>query len=209
MPSLREAPKASRRETPRPAPWPTERVLLLGALMFVVLSSLYSAANVLHWREPAVLPWTIVDRAVPFVDWTVWIYLSHFAMQGWLVWESARARDPRPLFAVALSAAISISIFFAFPTTTGAWPWAPGPVSALGFNLLSRLNTPANSLPSMHVSLAALAAATVARVRPSRTLVAIAWACAVIASTLTAKQHTAVDVPAGLAVAWLSWRITR
>lgn len=189
-------------------PWPRERVALAGAALYTLVSLLYSASNLFHWRAPTPLAWTAFDRAVPFVGWTIWIYLSHFALQAWLVVELARARAPRPLASVALASAAALTAFTLFPTTLGPdWPWRPGPLSQLGYELVARLNTPANSFPSMHVALAALAAAGVSRVRPSARAVAVLWAAAVCVSTLTAKQHTAADVPAGLAVAWLSWRI--
>ena len=190
--------------------WPPKRILAAGAALYLVMSVLYGAANLWHWRAPFVMPVSGVDRAIPFVDWSIWIYLSHFAMQAWLVAELARQGTLRPLAAVAWASVVSISAFFIFPTTLPVLSAFPsGPLSQAGFLLVERLNTPANSFPSLHVSLAAIAATALWRMGPKHGAIAVAWATAIVLSTLTARQHTALDVPAGLAVAWLSWRLSR
>jgi membrane-associated phospholipid phosphatase len=183
-------------------PWPRRRILILGFLLYCAMSTLYGAANLWHWRAPSPMPLTAVDRAIPFLDWTIWIYLSHFAMQGWLVYELSKRGDIRPLAAVAYASAVSISAFFVWPTILPALSSAPDSSSALGFRIVDWLNTPANSFPSLHVALAAIAAYAL------KGPVAVLWAAAIMVSTLTAHQHTSLDVPAGLAVAWLAWRLS-
>ncbi len=189
--------------------WPRRRVLFASAVLYSAISVGYEIANVWHWRPPFVLPWTSLDRAIPFIDWTIWIYLSHFVMQAWLVVELAHEGVHEPLAAVAYASAISIALFFVLPTALQEQRfWRPGPWAEQGFRLADRLNTPANCIPSLHVALAAIAARAICRLGPIRGAFAVVWAAAIIISTLTAKQHTAVDVPAGLVVAWLSWRLS-
>jgi membrane-associated phospholipid phosphatase len=177
------------------------KTLACGIALYAAISLAYTITNVSHRTPPMVLPWSAVDAAIPFLDWSIWIYLSHFALIAWSVFANAAQEAPERLIPAAWAGLLSTAFFFAFPTTIIEWPGQAGPVSAYGFRLIGLLNTPANSLPSMHVALAALAAWSLRR--PS----AGAWAALIALSTLTAKQHTAIDVPAGLALAWLSVRL--
>lgn len=181
-------------------------VLAAGLASYAAICLAYSTTNLWHWRPPTVLPWSGLDDAVPFLDWTVWIYLSHFALVAWGVLAVAQGGDARRLLPAGWATLLCCAVFIAYPTAIDPWPQAPGPLFAPAFRLLERLNTPANALPSMHVVLAALAAWSL-RDAPGRRW-AFAWAAVVCLSTVTAKQHTVVDVPAGLAVVWLALKLS-
>jgi membrane-associated phospholipid phosphatase len=80
-------------------------------------------------------------------------------------------------------------------------PADAGPLSALLLTALRTFDTPSSCLPSLHVAISVVSALLVFRERPRLSLALLAWAAAIAVSTLTTKQHYAVDVVSGAALA--------
>jgi hypothetical protein len=132
------------------------------------------------------------DAKIPFVAGTVWIYLWLFPAS---LLPLFLVRCPRlfrrTIVAYALVIAASLIVFAAFPVTSRELRESAGPLdrntlSPWAVATLYRLDPPYNLFPSLHLSVAALAAMS-------------AWMVAV--SVLTVKQHFIADAAAGLVLA--------
>lgn len=187
-------------------------------LSLVVVVALYGVGKLgATWSEPTVLPLTALDRALPFLPWTVWIYgtVTWVSLVAWLTIPD-RATGARLFTAMTLASLTCCAVFLVFPT---AFPRALFPVpvgDSATIDELTRLrlaDSPSNCLPSLHVALAwgiALTWAGSLRTREgagpriARAAI-IAWAIGISLTTVTTKQHFFLDVPTGAAVGVLSW----
>lgn len=155
------------------------------------------------------LPLTALDRATPFWPATVWAYFALLACEVALPlcvrgWEEFR----RLLAGYAIAMGVAFATYALYPTH---YPRPEPPesanLSAWAYGTLVALDTPECCLPSGHVIVPVLAAWSVARDRRS------AWPLVVVAllvpSVLTTKQHYALDVAAGLALAALAIVVAR
>ena len=167
---------------------------------------LYLLTGRVHLGEPALLPASAMDRRIPFVGWTVWIYHTQLFFLLASVGIMRRAATiTRALYAMAAASLISFAVFFVYPTTLPRAEPAAGALTRRAFALLYSLDGPTNCLPSLHVALACIAALGVSAERQWARRVAWSWAALITISTLTTKQHYLVDVLAGLCVAVLCW----
>lgn len=176
------------------------------AIAYPVFCGLYLGAAQLHWREPMVLRPGALDAAIPFLPWSIWVYLSQFAL---LPASIVKARDDADrgtaLFAMLAAAAIAAVVFVLWPTTLPR-PFAPADgITGAAWTLLHAADTPYNSLPSLHVALAAIAGAVLWR--SGRPALALAWPLAIALSTLTTRQHVLLDAAAGLLLAAAAWSL--
>jgi membrane-associated phospholipid phosphatase len=162
--------------------------LLTIFIAYIVFCVIYLGAPRLAWHSPRLLSPSVIDRAVPFAPWTIAIYASQFGILFFALW---RARTVRPILAAAAVATIGAAIIFiVFPTAI-----ARPRIDNAAFEALWTFDVATNCFPSLHVALAMIAAAfwPDRRWRPAAAL----WAMAIVASTMTTKQHYAVDVAGG------------
>src|SRR6185436_14225959 len=122
---------------------------------YLVFCLFYLGAAAIDLRPPQLLQPSLIDRAIPFLPWTIALYLTTIA---------------RPA------------------------------VDSAAFDGLWLFDVPENCFPSLHVSLAIIAAAYWPRAR----WIGIAWAIAIAVSTMTTKQHYFVDVAGGIAMGFLT-----
>lgn len=150
---------------------------------------------------------TPLDRRIPFIASTVWIYLWVFPATLVPVFF-VRCRDLFRRTVLAYAAVISISLvcFVAFPVTslglrvdlttidvTHFSPWAVSVVYAL--------DPPFNLFPSLHLSTATIAAFSAWKARRSWGAAMFAGVALIGVSICTVKQHFLVDGIAGVALA--------
>lgn len=163
------------------------------------------------------VPETGLDRAIAFQpDW-IWLY-SSLALLVPLAPALAPDTDALRRYAIGLTLLCvpCFVLFFVFPVE-GPRP-ASAPDHALYAWMVS-VDRSTNSLPSLHAGLAVYSLLFIARVlwheRPLRTrivwdVLGWMWGAAILYSTLATKQHWAVDLPTGMAIAWgahwLAWR---
>ncbi len=161
------------------------------------------------------VPLTELDRAIPFIPWTVWPY-GTVTVTAFIAWLLVPDRRAAARFAVAIAACsvVCCLFFIAVPT---AYPRhlypTPIGVSATLTEIaeLRDADSPTNCFPSLHVALAwAIAPTLMLRLGRFGPLIAWAWASVVAACTLTTKQHFVVDLPTGMAIGsgarWLAVR---
>ncbi|MFN7147272.1 MAG: phosphatase PAP2 family protein, partial [Myxococcota bacterium] len=164
--------------------------------------------------EPArLLPLTDLDRAIPFLPWTVWIYGSgsKAALLAWLLVPDGRA-GRRLFLTLALCSVVTCTFFVLWPTTypRELYPLPAGDTATLvELADLRAADSPTNCFPSLHVALAwGLALCWSGFLRRGRFL-PLVWAAAVSVGTLTTKQHYVVDVPAGALIGVGAWWVVR
>ena len=187
----------------------SRRAHLVAAVTTIVLcAAMYFIPQ--HWRfaTPRELPLTALDRVIPFWPLTGVVY---FAMFAFLLGTFLALRDREPatrfLYASLLAQLVGMVCFLFWPTQypRELFP-LPASSSALGAALVNYVRTndaPVNCLPSLHVCTLTLCALAL---RGSRWFVpAVLFAVACAASTLTFKQHYAVDALAGAALGGLAW----
>lgn len=180
--------------------WRNLKVLLPLA---VLNATAYLLLNHHPPREPVLLPLTLVDRATPFLVWTVWVYavllLCDIALPIWIR-DLRIFNDAVRAFAVAL--VLNVTVWSLWPTTYPRPPLPRGDsLSERFYRLLMSTDTPICCFPSSHIAIPALALWALSREHPRQA--PLLWgAFAVLApSILTTKQHYAVDLFGGLAVA--------
>lgn len=150
---------------------------------------------------------TPLDAAIPFAAWTVWIYLGVFptAYLPLFVVRSPRLFR-RTMLSYLLAMTASYAIFVLFPVTSTGLRVAASRldatrVSGWAVALLYRLDPPYNLFPSLHLSIATLAAAAAFKA-DRRIGIATAIGVALIGvSICTVKQHFVLDGLGGVALA--------
>ena len=189
------------------------RAGLAAAAMATVL---YLTANHYHLIAPVLLPMTWIDRSVPFVPGTVWIYTSEyifFAMVYVLTRDMANTN--KYLYSFLALQITSVAIFWFWPTTypRGDYP-LPDDLGALTYYLFSSLretDTPTNCAPSLHVSSCYLSSFIFLDEQRGKFPFFFLWASSVAVSTLTTKQHYLIDVVLGFMMAvifyWIFHRL--
>lgn len=190
-----------------------------GALWIVglcVIVFFYGLGKLELVREPAELPLTALDHAIPFVPWTVWLYgtITWASLAAWLTLPH-RAAAARLMAAITVASAACALVFVVWPTTfpRGLYPLPEG-LDARTLAELTELrddDSPSNCFPSLHVALAWGIALTWASYLRPRWLspLPVLWALVVSVTTVTTKQHYVVDVPAGMLVGGLAFWAAR
>lgn len=180
-------------------------VLCLFVGAFPLYHRLTRATEALAARSLAIA-W---DHMLPF--WPEWGYVYHFVAFSVLL-PVFIVKD-RELFRRIGLAAFAVELttfilFFVFPVRMDR-P-ALGAASSFadwGMHLLYSMDSAYGSFPSLHVSLATLAALSCLSVDVWLGLLAAVIASAIALSTLFVKQHFVLDVVAGTALGALAWAL--
>jgi membrane-associated phospholipid phosphatase len=212
VPRLARAPTIGARRLPRLRLPLIDRGLRIpaiigGGLLLVVL---FMVPARIHLGRPTVLDRAAIDDAIPFLEWTIWAYASYYPFLILAVWLP---RDDRlrgdAVYGLLLASAIGLIIFTLWPTSI--IPESPSLAGATGFlwSLLFSVDTMVNALPSMHVAHTSLATVALGSRNHLWRIIAPVWAMLIILSTLTTKQHYAIDLPGGVALAALCFVLVR
>ena len=182
------------------------RALALTVFTYAVILAGYVACRQQPFFPARELTLSSIDRAVPFVPETVWVYGTvSYATLFALFWIRDRAALRRLVLTLITAAAICWLGFALYPVAfpRHAYP-LPAEITASTARLaeLRLSDYPDNCLPSLHVALATALARTLAEKHEPRFLRVLAplWALAIAISTLTVKQHYFVDVWTGALV---------
>ena len=155
-----------------------------------------------------------IDSAVPFLPWTVCIYFFGCFLFWFFLYRRVaalpRQSSDRFFCANLLGKAICFFFFTFFPTTmTQPVPDGPGIWEAC-MRFVYWVDEPNNLFPSLHCFIAWLCWAGIRGNKQVSLLwrvSALLMAVAVCISTLTTRQHVMVDVPAGILLSELCWRL--
>ena len=180
-------------------------VLTTGAVAFFVIGYFAVGRNVDPARARDLA--TALDARIPFIARSVWVYLWVFpaSLLPLFVVRCPRLFR-RTILAYSLAIAASLIVFVAFPVTSIALradraaldvtclsPWAVA--------VLYRLDPPVNLFPSLHLSIAALAALSAWKARRPYGLLGFVGVALIAVSICTVKQHFVLDGLGGAALA--------
>jgi membrane-associated phospholipid phosphatase len=151
------------------------------------------------------------DSAIPFMPWTICIYLGCFFFWFYLyrlVSRLPRQEADRFFCANLLGKGVSFIVFVLFPTTMPRPELGGGTVWIALMRILYVIDAPDNLFPSMHCMIAWLCWVGIRRNRRvplSWQIAALLMAVAVCLSTLTIRQHVLMDVVGGILLSELSY----
>jgi membrane-associated phospholipid phosphatase len=191
---------------------PLERRRRIAGMIFIgaFIGIFYQMPLQLRIFEPHYLEATAIDRAIPFVEWTVWFYCSYYIF---LFLPFAVCKDDirpaRALYSLMAAAMIACLIFVLWPTRAVDQVVSYDGPTGLLWNLLQAVDRPGNYFPSLHVANACIVARALTREGGRWRWIAPLWAFAIIVSTVTTKQHFFIDVPAGIFLGWFCVKLVR
>jgi len=152
-----------------------------------------------------VLPLTAFDRLIAFWPAVLPIYLS---LWGYIALPVLLAKDKRELwsfsFGCAAMTALALVVFWFMPTAIPNFTIDATPGTSLHF--LKTVDSAGNAFPSLHVSFSVFTCIVLARqLRDAGApawlrLFNVAWAVAIVYSTMAVRQHVLIDVLGGLAL---------
>ena len=155
--------------------------------------------------EPTLVSYTRVDQAIPFVLWTIVIYVT-FYLQISLMFLLAESRKAlREIFILYFWGGCLLSAFYFLMPTVHHYP-NPVPeccgVLEWIFLKIRYLDVAANQFPSGHTLFSLIGPFyMLASGRKTKGWLFLIWGLAITASTLTVKQHNAYDAVAGISFA--------
>jgi membrane-associated phospholipid phosphatase len=156
---------------------------------------------------------TPLDDMIPFLPASIWVYSCVYtAMLLPLFVVRCKRLFRRVVVAYAFVISVSATCFAAFPVTSlGFRPEltsiADAPFHLWGLKLNLFLDPPVNLMPSLHLSIATLAALVAWQVRRAYGVLALALTVAIAVSVLTLKQHYWLDAVAGFVLGGAAWAI--
>jgi membrane-associated phospholipid phosphatase len=178
--------------------------LVLGYLAFVAL---YLGSAGVHLRSPVLLQPTDLDALIPFLESSIWVYVSQFVLLPLSLYVARDDADrSHAFYSMLFATAIAACVFLIWPTQIDRPSIAMNGITGMLWRMLYVTDTPGNCFPSLHVALAAISGVALWR-RGWRSL-SLAWPLLIAASTLTTRQHVMVDVAGGAVLAALAWHLT-
>ncbi len=187
----------------------------VGLWLAVIATALYVGSNHFHMFAPRLLPFWWVDEAVPFLPWSVWLYISEYIFFPAVYFSSRDLNNLNKYFySFLFLQSLSVLIFIIWPTTypRELFPLSSDldPLTFFVFSSLRAADTAANCCPSLHVSSVYLSSFIFLDDQRQKFPYFFVWGSLIAASTLTTKQHYMVDVIAGflmaLGVYWIFHR---
>jgi len=181
--------------------WKLKLLLTLVLTILFCVPYLYLARHAFFPVRQVPAIW--IDRAAGFEPRWVWVYQSVYLLTGCLPWlADSRAQLMQYLRGFAMLSLTCFAIFLFFPTKI-ARPEVAEPSGM--YALLMLYDGPYNALPSLHAGFLYFTLAFVQRIYsrlPSgMSIVLLTWSLLILWSTLATKQHYALDLLAGIALA--------
>ena len=167
---------------------------------------LYLASNHFQIFSASTLDMLWLDRNIPFLADSVWLYFSYFAIFILSYhFESDKEYLNKYFYGLLALNLISNLIFVFFPVAY-VRDHAPliaseGSLTRWCFELIFLLDPPRNCYPSLHVSIAFFAAFHWLARNNTKFAMFLTWAVLISMSTLTTKQHYVVDTISGFILA--------
>jgi membrane-associated phospholipid phosphatase len=152
--------------------------------------------------QGVLLPETALDRAIPYRDSAIWLYLSFFILIPYAYLAADAARVRWLARALALSAVLCGVVFLLYPTTLAYPPVGEGNAwSTQALRMLQSFDSTQNCLPSLHGALTLLCVwALCDKRQPLRSALALVLGVAICYAIIALRRHVSIDLAAGLAV---------
>ena len=147
------------------------------------------------------------ELQIPFVPGFIYVYLS-IVLVLVLPLFSLEKRQLDALARSFLAATVVAGlVYLVLPAQLAVTRPETVPGHQFAFGLLYRLALPHNLFPSLHITYATLVLGVIAQAEQSRLvrLLLMLWLLLLYASVLLVRQHQVADIPAGMALAALSY----
>lgn len=182
--------------------WPT------GLLVCFISGSLYLSSNHLLLFKARQLSIGSIDKNVPFIPETVWIYVSLFLLIPYVYYLNRCVVSlNKHIYSFFFTICFSVLLFWFFPTSYPRElfpiPESTDPWTSHLISLIRTVDGPTNCAPSLHVSISYQIAFGFLEDRKEYFPFVLLWATFLSFSTLTTKQHYFFDVTTGFALALL------
>lgn len=191
---------------------PRHKLVLLVALPVLFGLGYFPLQHVTLFT-PTTFSLTALDRAIPFAPEWIYAYQSLYLLMPLAPLLATRKEQlARYTEGFAWLAAVSFLIFLLYPVVS---PRPDGVTGVAAFDLLTRYEGKLNAFPSLHAGLCAYTLIFAFRAFRKEISTAfgrrlfflgLAWGGVILYATLATKQHYAVDLPAGIVLAWSSHR---
>lgn len=161
--------------------------------------AIYQITNRWSLFEPTVLPFSALDRAIPFLPELLPLYVSYIPFFYWTVVRSENDREANRIFyGTHLQLLLCVPFFIFFPVTMPRELYYGDQVYGWIDTFWRWFDSPNNCFPSLHVAncLLFIEFNWRRKLRILHTLTAVV----IIGSTLAVKQHYAVDLLGGILV---------
>ena len=158
----------------------------------------YMIPNHVNVFTPSLLPMFGFEKALPFMGWTVWIYLSDYLyIAVAFILLSDKSNMNKIYYSQLMLLFASMFLFFLFPTTYPRPEVEYVGLTGIFLNMLHSADTPGNACPSLHVAMTFLAGFGFIKEKRNFFYFFMVWAVLISLSTLTVKQHYVLDVIGG------------
>lgn len=184
----------------------------VGFALATFAAALYLTSNHFHIIEPKYLEFSWIDRVVPFLPYSVWVYISEylFFLAVYITCKDMVNLN-KYFYSFLVLQSTSVLIFWLWPTTypRDLFPVPPDidPITQWVFHALRTTDTPANCCPSLHVSSVYLSSFIFLDDQKKKFPFFFLWGTAIAFSTLTTKQHYLIDVSSGFIMAIIAYWI--
>ncbi len=170
----------------------------------VITFLLYFSAAHFSPFSPNYLPLTWLDKQLPLIPWTIWVYVSLYPLciLGFLLYENERNLS-KQAWLFLLTQVIAFFIFLFWPTIYPRDIFSATPHSSFMLDWIWRVDKPLNCCPSLHVANCFLISFGFLPENHRRLFWFLLFSVVISLSTLTTKQHYAIDVLCGFLFACL------
>ena len=190
-----------------------KEILALLIMSFAWNYAVYSGARLIArgWHHTDIT--SKLDTIIPFVPWTVIIYIGWYVFWGvnYGLCAAQGVKDRNRFFCADIIAkAVCLVVFLIFPTTNIRPNVTNSDVFEKLMRLVYRLDSPDNLFPSIHCIVSWLCWVGIRGIKEipfTYRIFSLLAAVAICLSTLTTKQHVIVDVIGGIALAECSYMI--
>lgn len=186
-----------------------QRRALTGILTVLWIIVPYSLLQQVAIREVLWVKPSAFDLAIPVNFHSLWFYLTFYGLLGWIGLSVDERNFKRYIHSIWWTALFSHLVFLLIPN--GVTREAIDAESApLVYQWLVLADEPRNAFPSLHASLSILAGLTAIvspSLRPIFKVTAWIWVIGILWSTIALRQHYAVDLISGSALALVVWWI--
>lgn len=182
----------------------------MGFMMFGVAYVLYYLTNHHPLFEPGRLNLLWIDHQIPFLPWTLWIYLSEYVYFT-VIYLIAKDLENinKYLYSFFFTQAFSCLIFLLwpveYPRELFPLPDTLGDFTRGAWLMLRAHDTAINCLPSLHVSTVFLSAFLFLEEQREKFPFFMGWGILIAISTLPTKQHYFIDVIAGILLSFVGY----
>ena len=185
-----------------------KRIKYCAAGFIFFLFGYYLASIIGTLSGPSIIQESWIDQSIKFISWSILIYFSYyiFLFFGYLTLPGVGL--PQLWISLWMSSIIAWTYFIAFPTSLPR-PGTDmmGPWESL-YRLLYYFDLPTNCTPSLHCCFALLISLAHFQKKSKHHVLIMVWCLSIMISTMSTKQHYAIDVATGILLALVCWPVT-